>query len=124
MTHRPITTAAAAPGAAPASPRPAPGTTPAAHPSPATLTPQAYPAELVDAGRTRFAAECGFCHGRDAGGGAGGSDLSRSQLVAEDVRGDRIGEVVRAGRNGRGMPALPALPEGARAARRAFRPDR
>ena len=36
-------------------------------------------------GRTRFAAQCGFCHGRDAAGGEGGTDLTRSALVATDV---------------------------------------
>ena len=131
MTHRPITTAAAlcfgiaaALGAHLGWAQPGREASPAAQPIPATLTPQAYPAELVDAGRTRFAAECGFCHGRDAGGGAGGSDLTRSQLVAEDVRGDRIGEVVRAGRIDRGMPAFPALPEADLAAIVAFIHDR
>jgi cytochrome c oxidase cbb3-type subunit 3 len=54
----------------------------------------------VEAGRTRFGAQCGFCHGRDAGGGEGGPDLTRSALVAADVRGDRISPVVRSGRNG------------------------
>jgi cytochrome c oxidase cbb3-type subunit 3 len=53
----------------------------------------------VDLGRTRFGAQCGFCHGRDAAGGEGGPDLTRSALVAGDVRGDRIGPVVRSGRN-------------------------
>ena len=48
----------------------------------------------------RFGAQCGFCHGRDAAGGEGGPDLTRSDLVAADVRGDRIGPVVRSGRNG------------------------
>ena len=82
---------------------------PAAQPIPATLTPQAYPSELIEAGRARFAADCGFCHGRDAAGGADGSDLTRSQLVAQDVRGDRIGEVVRLGRADAGMPAFATL---------------
>src|SRR5690349_13874115 len=34
---------------------------------PQSTTPQQYPAEQVEAGRTRFASQCGFCHGRDAG---------------------------------------------------------
>ena len=54
----------------------------------------------MDAGRARFGAQCGFCHGRDAGGGEGGPDLTRSALVAADVRGDRIIPIVRSGRNG------------------------
>jgi len=57
-------------------------------------------------GQTRFAAQCGFCHGRDASGGEGGPDLTRSTLVAEDTRGDKIGTLLRAGRLDRGMPAF------------------
>ena len=45
--------------------------------------------EQIEAGRTQFAAQCGFCHGRDAAGGESGPDLTRSALVAEDVRGDK-----------------------------------
>src|SRR4029077_2556792 len=45
---------------------------PAAVPLPATATPQSYPAEQVRAGQTTFAAQCGFCHGRDAMGGETG----------------------------------------------------
>ena len=73
---------------------------------PPTAAPQSYPPEQVDAGRTRFAAQCGFCHGRDAAGGEGGTDLTRSALVAADVRGDKIGPVVRSGRPDKGMPAF------------------
>jgi len=82
---------------------------PAARPVPPSATPQNYVPELVAAGRTRFAASCGFCHGPDATGGSGGTDLTRSELVAADVQGDRIGAVVRAGRPEAGMPAFPAL---------------
>jgi cytochrome c oxidase cbb3-type subunit 3 len=79
---------------------------PAAQRPPQTVTPQQYPAEQVDAGRTRFAAQCGFCHGRDAAGGEGGTDLTRSTLVASDVRGDKIAPLLRTGRIDRGMPAF------------------
>jgi len=82
---------------------------PAAAPIPETTTPQSYEPALVEAGRVRFAANCGFCHGRDTAGGTGGSDLTRSQIVAGDVRGDRIGQVVHNGRPEAGMPAFPAL---------------
>jgi cytochrome c oxidase cbb3-type subunit 3 len=77
---------------------------------PQTTTAQQYPKEQIDAGRTRFAAQCGFCHGRDAAGGETGPDLTRSTLVATDVRGDRITPVVRAGRPDKGMPAF-TLPD-------------
>ncbi len=58
----------------------------------------------MQAGQARFGAQCGFCHGHDTAGGETGSDLTRSALVAEDVRGDKIGPMVRAGRADKGMP--------------------
>jgi cytochrome c oxidase cbb3-type subunit 3 len=82
---------------------------PAAKPIPETASPQSYPEVLAEAGAAVFAAQCGFCHGRDATGGAGGADLTRSELVAQDVRGDRIGQVVRNGRADAGMPAFATL---------------
>lgn len=84
---------------------------PAARPVPPSAAPQDYAPELVAAGRARFAANCGFCHGPDATGGSGGTDLTRSELVAADMRGDRIGAVVRTGRAEAGMPGFPALAE-------------
>jgi cytochrome c oxidase cbb3-type subunit 3 len=80
---------------------------PASQRPPQTQAPQSFPREQVDTGRTQFAAQCGFCHGRDAAGGAGGPDLTRSVLVAEDVRGDQLVPVIRTGRPARGMPAFP-----------------
>jgi cytochrome c oxidase cbb3-type subunit 3 len=79
---------------------------PAAVPPPATATPQAYPPEQVRAGQPIFAAQCGFCHGRDAMGGETGPDLTRAASVAADVRGDTLGPVVRNGRVDKGMPAF------------------
>src|SRR5256885_8586080 len=67
--------------------------------------PPATPAQ-VQRGQTVFAAQCGFCHGRDAMGGETGPDLTRSPLVRDDVGGDKIGPVVRDGRVDKGMPAL------------------
>lgn len=84
---------------------------PAARPLPQSAAPQSYAAELVATGRTRFAANCGFCHGPDATGGSGGTDLTRSEIVAADERGNRIGPLVRTGRAEAGMPAFPALSE-------------
>ena len=57
--------------------------------------PQSYPPAQVQAGQPLFSAQCGFCHGRDAAGGESGPDLTRSALVAADVRGDKIGPVVQ-----------------------------
>ncbi len=61
-------------------------------------------AQTPPVGGAEFVQQCGFCHGRDAGGGEDGPDLTRSKLVAEDVKGDKIGPVVRNGRPGTSMP--------------------
>src|SRR5258708_31042189 len=63
-------------------------------------------AAAAERGRKQFAQSCGFCHGADATG-ARGPDLMRSPLVAHDVKGDQIGQVIRQGRPGKGMPAMP-----------------
>jgi cytochrome c oxidase cbb3-type subunit 3 len=60
---------------------------------------QTFPPDLVGAGETLFVQHCAFCHGRDTGGGESGPDLTRSKLVADDIGGNRIGPVVRNGRN-------------------------
>ena len=65
---------------------------------------------LVGKGQDLFLQNCAFCHGKDAGGGESGPDLTRSQLVANDRGGDKIGGVVRNGRLERGMPRF-ALPD-------------
>ncbi len=59
---------------------------------------------LVESGRSLFIQQCAFCHGRDAGGGETGPDLTTSSLVAGDVAGNKIGVVVRNGRPEKGMP--------------------
>lgn len=58
----------------------------------------------VDSGASLFIQQCGFCHGRDAGGGETGPDLTGSKLVATDVNGDKIAPVIRNGRPDQGMP--------------------
>lgn len=65
---------------------------------------KAYPPEQVQAGGALFRQDCSFCHGRNAGGGESGPDLTRSKLVSEDVNGEKIGAVVRNGRPDKGMP--------------------
>jgi cytochrome c oxidase cbb3-type subunit 3 len=82
---------------------------PASSQIPAAESEQSYSEDLIAAGRTIFASQCGFCHGREATGGAGGSDLTRSDIVAADVRGDRIGPFIRGGRPDAGMPAFPGI---------------
>ncbi|NUR55970.1 MAG: cytochrome c [Acidobacteria bacterium] len=99
-------TLAQAPTASPAAPAPQRPSqaSPAAQSTPKRASNETYPAEQVRAGATMFAAQCGFCHGRDATGGQTGPDLTRSTLVAEDARGDKIIPVVRTGRPDKGMP--------------------
>jgi cytochrome c oxidase cbb3-type subunit 3 len=79
---------------------------PASLPRPKTRTTQTYSVEQIQTGELRFAAQCGFCHGRDAAGGESGPDLTRSVLVAQDTRGDKIGPLLRAGRVDAGMPSF------------------
>ena len=59
---------------------------------------------LVVSGGALFQQNCSFCHGRDAGGGETGPDLTRSKLVSADVSGDKISDVVHNGRAEKGMP--------------------
>lgn len=98
---------------------------PAAAPVPETLVVQEYAEEVIAAGRLTFGSQCGFCHGLDTAGASGGPDLTRSELVARDFRGDLIGPVVRSGRLEAEvpMPAFPALSEGDLAAVVAFMHD-
>lgn len=63
------------------------------------------PDPAIERGHKQFQQACGFCHGPDATG-ARGPDLVRSALVAHDVKGDKIGEVIRLGRPDKGMPAM------------------
>jgi len=55
-------------------------------------------------GQALFVAQCAFCHGRDATGGATGPDLTDSALVGKDVNGNLIGPVLKSGRPEKGMP--------------------
>lgn len=68
------------------------------------------PKAVIDSGQSLFVANCAFCHGRDAGGGETGPDLTGSKLVADDVHGDKIGYVIRNGRPDKGMPKF-SLPD-------------
>jgi cytochrome c oxidase cbb3-type subunit 3 len=65
-----------------------------------------YPPSLVENGSNLFVQNCAFCHGRDAGGGEDGPDLTRSKLVAEDVGGNKLGPLIHNGRPQQGMPAF------------------
>jgi cytochrome c oxidase cbb3-type subunit III len=83
---------------------PTPAAPAASAAKPAAPVPKTYPQSQVQAGRDIFRQDCSFCHGRDAGGGETGPDLTRSKLVTQDVDGDKIGPVVRSGRPDKGMP--------------------
>ncbi len=72
--------------------------------------PPVFPPAQVQSGNSLFQQNCAFCHGRDAGGGETGPDLTRSKLVAGDMNGDKIGAVVRNGRPDKGMPRF-SLPD-------------
>ena len=69
-----------------------------------TVASKSYPPALIASGGSFFRQNCSFCHGRDAGGGESGPDLTRSKLVTADVNGNKIGPVVRNGRPDKGMP--------------------
>src|SRR5689334_9476223 len=71
-------------------PRPT-GQSPASQPRLKSATPQTFTPDQVHDGQVRFGAQCGFCHGKDAAGGESGPDLTRSELVAKDVAGDKLG---------------------------------
>lgn len=66
--------------------------------------------EVIARGESQFKQSCGFCHAPDATG-ARGPDLIRSKVVAHDVNGNLIGEVIRNGRPDKGMPPLPLTAE-------------
>lgn len=67
--------------------------------------PAPFDSAAVERGRQVLVSECGFCHGANARGGAGGgSDLTRSALVQTDENGNQIGAFLRVGRPDRGMP--------------------
>jgi cytochrome c oxidase cbb3-type subunit III len=59
--------------------------------------------------KTVYEPQCGFCHGLDARGRAGGPDLARSLVVLADTGGKELAGFLRAGRPDRGMPAFPGL---------------
>jgi cytochrome c oxidase cbb3-type subunit 3 len=80
------------------------GASPASQRPPQPATPQSYPADQVKLGQSLFAARCGACHGPDATGTDSGADLTRSTLVSQDVRGDRIGPIIRSGSPDKRMP--------------------
>jgi cytochrome c oxidase cbb3-type subunit 3 len=63
-----------------------------------------YAPAVIESGGSFFQQNCAFCHGKDAGGGESGPDLTRSKLVSSDVKGEAIGNVIKNGRVEKGMP--------------------
>ncbi len=74
--------------------------------APVRVRPPAFPTRppadpaSVERGKAIFGVNCAFCHGVDARGGSGGTNLIRAQLVLNDKEGELIGPVVRGGREG------------------------
>lgn len=69
---------------------------------------------VIARGRGLYGVACTGCHGPDLrGGDQGGPNLLRSEIVLTDEKGEKIGEVVRNGRQGAigTMPALRNLPD-------------
>ncbi len=69
---------------------------------------RSFDKEAVTRGKTQFGMLCGSCHGADARGGAGKTDvdLIRSVLVLDDVAGRQLGEFLKTGRPAKKMPAF------------------
>ena len=68
-----------------------------------------FDAEAIARAKPVYEPQCGFCHGNDARGRAGGPDLARSLVVLADTGGKELAGFLRAGRPERGMPAFPNL---------------
>lgn len=87
----------------------------AQHPAPAVQQPRLSnfpdrpkaPPEVLARGKAAFSANCSFCHGSDAGGGATGPNLLRSGVVLEDKDGELIAPIVHGARQDKGMPRIP-----------------
>jgi mono/diheme cytochrome c family protein len=90
-----------APPAAPPESRPAPAAAPA---RPGGPDQPRFDAAAVERGRAVLVAKCGFCHGSNARGGAGGSDLTRSPIVQEDEGGQQLNAFLKVGRPEKNMP--------------------
>jgi cytochrome c oxidase cbb3-type subunit III len=58
--------------------------------------PQADPG-VLERGQLLYTTNCAFCHGADARGGDGGSNLLRSEIVLNDQQGELIGDILRNG---------------------------
>ena len=66
--------------------------------------------DAVARGQQVLTTHCGFCHGSNARGAAGGPDLLRSPIVMEDENGKQLGEFLKVGRPDKGMPKVDLAP--------------
>ncbi|HVY93921.1 MAG TPA: cytochrome c, partial [Bryobacteraceae bacterium] len=73
---------------------------------PSPTSSASFNAEQVARGEKAFAAQCGSCHGANARGGKGKTevDLLRSPMVLDDLNGREIGEFLKYGRPEKNMP--------------------
>ena len=63
-----------------------------------------FSAAQIEGGKGLFLQNCAFCHGKEAGGGESGPDLTRSKLVTGDKAGEAIADLIHNGRPEKGMP--------------------
>ncbi|HVY93185.1 MAG TPA: cytochrome c, partial [Bryobacteraceae bacterium] len=72
-----------------------------------------FNADQVARGEKAFGEKCGSCHGANARGGKGKTevDLLRSPMVLDDLNGREIGEFLKFGRPEKNMPKFD-LPQG------------
>ncbi|MBV8842266.1 MAG: c-type cytochrome [Bryobacterales bacterium] len=72
--------------------------------------PPAYPlrpvadSAMVARGKALYDVNCGLCHGEDARGGDGGTNLIRGTVLLNDQNGELLGPVLDNGRLAEGMP--------------------
>jgi mono/diheme cytochrome c family protein len=71
---------------------------------PGRAEPPLFDPAAVERGQAILVAKCGFCHGSNARGGAGGSDLTRSPIVQEDEGGKQLNAFLKVGRPEKNMP--------------------
>ena len=68
------------------------------------------PNPAVERGRSAYGANCGFCHGSQATGTEQAPSLVRSPIVRNDVNGNALMPLIKAGRPTLGMPSFASLP--------------
>ncbi len=66
--------------------------------------------DMAAKGAPLFQQNCSFCHG-PAARGAEGPDLVTSELVLDDVHGDKLLPFLKAGRPAMGMPSFGSMPD-------------